>query len=76
MIGFISVFIFNNLYIQEFAIQTSAALAYSTVSIRILIPIAVVTDFEIGYAIATWLSWTINLLILFILRIIYRKKPT
>jgi len=40
--------------------QTSAALAYSAVSIRILIPIAVVTNFQIGYAIATWLSWTTN----------------
>ena len=48
--------------------QISVALSYSAVSIRILLPMAVVTDFQIGYAIISWLSWTINLLVLFIVR--------
>ncbi len=74
LIGFISVFFFKNIYIHEIAMQTSVALAYSAVSLRILLPIAVLANFQIGYAIVSWLSWTINLLILFILRKIYRNQ--
>jgi hypothetical protein len=70
LIGFIGIAFFKNVWIHELSMQISVALSYSAVSIRILLPIAVRTDFQIGYAIISWLSWTINLLILFI----WRKK--
>ncbi len=72
LIGFIGIAFFKNIWIHELSMQISVALSYSAVSIRILLPIAIATDFQIGYAIVSWLSWTINLLILFILRIKFK----
>lgn len=68
MIGFIGIAFFKNIWIHELSMQISVALSYSAVSLRILLPIAVLTNFQIGYAVVSWLSWTINLLVLFILR--------
>jgi hypothetical protein len=75
LIGFVAIAFFNNLRIHELSMQISVALAYSAVSIRILLPIAVVTDFQIGYAIISWLSWIINLVVLIILRKKFEVNP-
>ena len=68
LIGFIAIAFLKNIWLHELSMQISVAVAYSAVSIRILIPIAVSTNFQIGYAIASWLSWNVNLLVLLILR--------
>lgn len=74
--GYVSIAFFKSIWIHELSMQISVALSYSAVSLRILLPIAVVTNFQIGYAIVSWLCWTINLVVLFIVRKIYHDKTS
>ena len=79
MIGTVAMVWFRNFYLHELAMQTSCALAYAALTIRLLLPIAIFTDFEVAYGVFTWLCWTINLFILFLLQRTARtglKKPS
>ncbi|CAE7731851.1 atxn2, partial [Symbiodinium microadriaticum] len=54
--------------VHERAMQISCALAYSAVSLRIMLPVAILTDFQPVYGAIAWLCWTVNLVILEFIR--------
>ncbi len=68
VIGVAAMVLRRSYYVHELAMQVSCALAYSAVTIRILLPAAVLTDFQTGYGVITWLCWLINLAVLALIR--------
>jgi hypothetical protein len=66
--GFVAI-LRRNINVHRLLMQVSCALAYSAVSIRIMLPLAIVTDFQRGYAVITWLCWIVNLVILALLHL-------
>eukprot|EP00438_Fugacium_kawagutii_P021517 Skav233402 [mRNA] locus=scaffold892:19874:25736:- [translate_table: standard] len=66
--GLLAVTAWKSIQVHERLMQISCALAYSAVSLRIMLPVAIVTDFEPVYGAVAWLCWTVNLVILELLR--------
>lgn len=54
--------------LHETAMQVSCALAYAAVTLRVLLPVAIFTDFQRVYGAVAWLCWVVNLVILVGLR--------
>ena len=54
--------------VHERAMQISCALAYSAVSLRIMLPVAILTEFQPVYGAIAWLCWTVNLVVLEFIR--------
>ncbi len=50
--------------LHETSMQVSCALAYAAVTLRVLLPVAITTDFQRVYGAIAWLCWVVNLLIL------------
>lgn len=66
--GIVAMVALRNHYVHELAMQISCALAYSAVSLRIMLPAAVLTDFQLAYGVIAWLCWIVNLAVLAVVR--------
>jgi hypothetical protein len=69
--GFASIAWFHNVPAHELLMQISVALAYSAVSLRIMLPIALFSksSFQVAYGAIAWLCWVVNLIVLAALRL-------
>jgi uncharacterized membrane protein len=68
VVGLAAVVMYRNLFVHELAMQVSCALSYSAPTLRLLLPIAIFTDFQLVYGIISWLCWIINLAVLALIR--------
>lgn len=68
LVGFVAIVFpkIRTIWLHEAAMQVSCALTYSAVSLRIMLPVAVLNTehFQPLYGAIAWLCWTVNLVIL------------
>ncbi len=74
--GIIAMACFHRRGLHEAFMQVSCALAYSAVTLRVLLPIAIFTDFQRAYGAIAWLCWVLNLVALAGLRVWLRTRCT